>query len=97
MVRFLDLGFACSSLDAQDRYKIMSNDALAQNYAVADSTDLSPLPHRPLKIVSKSFSLTSRHEAYSSLSCTENWNSDHACLLANECKAYIVIVVLSSV
>jgi len=48
VVRFLDLGFACSSRDAQDRYKIMSNDALVQTYAVADRTDLSPLPRRPL-------------------------------------------------
>jgi len=48
MVRFLDLGFACSSRDVQDRYKFMSNDALAQMYAVADRTDLSPLRHHPL-------------------------------------------------
>lgn len=50
MVRFLDLGFACSSLDVQNRCKIMSNDALAPMYAVADRTDLSPLPHRPLQL-----------------------------------------------
>lgn len=49
MVRFFYFGFACSSLDVQNSCEIMSNDALAPIYAVADRTDLSPLPHRPLK------------------------------------------------